>query len=138
MINNEAEGLQLCTINKTYKVWLQVSYRMPLASLHERKPSDQLNTDTELPSVAYYLARHKTTGARGWMSILCILLLVYSPPTLLQNLTSTTKGPTCDSAFQLPGFWLGNAFLVSVFQFLSYATVSYLSIAHLCKCHLEK
>lgn len=34
-------------------------------ALLKRKPSDQLNTDTKLPSVAYYLTRHKTTGARG-------------------------------------------------------------------------
>ena len=80
----------MCSINKTYKLWFQVSYRMPLAVLHKRRPSDQLNTDTELPSVAYYLARHKTTGARGWMSVLCILILVYTPLTALQNLSATT------------------------------------------------
>lgn len=34
-------------------------------SFLKRKPSDQLNTDTKLPSVAYYRTRHKTTGARG-------------------------------------------------------------------------
>lgn len=28
------------------------------------------------PFCAYYLTRHKTTGARGRMSILCILVLV--------------------------------------------------------------
>lgn len=78
-------------ITRTHTLRLQV--RMPLASLPKRKPSHRLNTNTELLSVAYYLARHKTTGARGWMSILCILVLVYTLPTVLQNLSSTTAVP---------------------------------------------
>lgn len=47
--------------------------------------------------LVYYLAEHKTTGARGWMSILGFLLLVYAPQTVLQNITSTTKGPPRDN-----------------------------------------
>lgn len=82
--NNKAERLQLCPINKTYKAKQQVSYRTPLACLPGRKPSDQFNTDTELPLCAYYLSRHKTTGARSWMSIPGILGLVYTPLNILK------------------------------------------------------
>lgn len=72
---------------------LQVSYRMLLASLLNRKPKDQLNADTEFPSVAYYLTRHKTTGAMQWMSILHFLLCVYTALSVLQNLSPTTTVP---------------------------------------------
>lgn len=40
-------------------------------------PSNQHSEDKELPSVAYYLTRHKTTGAWSFKSI---LLLVYTSP----------------------------------------------------------
>lgn len=82
--NRKAERLQLCPINKSHKAEQQVSCRTPLACLPGRKPSDQFNTDTELPLCAYYRSRHKTTGARNWMSIPGILGLVYTPLNILK------------------------------------------------------
>lgn len=64
-INSEAEWLQLCNINKNTQsaVVSELQDASSCLSFLKRKPSDQLNTDTKLPSVAYYLTRHKTTGA---------------------------------------------------------------------------
>lgn len=85
LINSGAEQLQLCTINKNTQASL-------LSPEEEAIRSAQYRQRTSL--CAYYLARHKTTGARGWMSILCILVLVYTPLTVLKNLSLNHSDPT--------------------------------------------
>lgn len=71
---------------------------MVYASLSEGAITDQLSTDTELPSVVYYLTRHKTTGARGWMSILCLLSLILHPSSFKSHFHHSS--PTHNTALE--------------------------------------
>lgn len=88
------ENIWLTAEQNSYSCAPSTKTHKPLCSLQKRKPSDRLNTDTETSQCAYYLARHKTTGARGWMSILCILVRVYTPLTVLKNLSFNHNDPT--------------------------------------------
>lgn len=66
------------------------NYRMPLVSLPKWKPSDQLNTDTELPSVLIISLDTKPQEPEAGCQYSAFSPSFTPPLTVLQNLSSST------------------------------------------------
>lgn len=99
---------------------------MPLSPWEEAIRWTQSRYWTSLCS--YYLARHKTTGARGWLSIRCIFI-VYTPSNGTSESQFCHKGPTHDSALEQPVIWAFQQHTVLYYSWMPPFTI-WLSLAY--------